>query len=72
MKFVAGKRTGFRLSNKQWNEIREAGGLPDKARTRIEAALSLYREHRTFFESHLRTRPHEKDYIALQSLPTIF
>ena len=57
MKFVAGKWIRFRLSNEQWNEIRKAGGLPAKARSRIEAALALYREHRTFFESHLQPRP---------------
>jgi hypothetical protein len=57
MTFAAGKWTRFRLPNEQWNEIREAGSLPAKARSRIEAAFALYREHRTFFESHLRTRP---------------
>jgi hypothetical protein len=72
MKFVAGKRTGFRLSNKQWNEIREAGGLPDKARTRIEVALSLYREHRTFFESHLRTQPQRKKLRRITKLADDF
>jgi hypothetical protein len=68
MKLVAGKRTWFRLSNEQWDHVRKAGGLPAKARTRIEAALASYREHRTFFESHLRTRPQREKLRRITSL----